>query len=109
MDDTFAAWELLYRSPVSSQDGGTLLRLKLLPMVILSRPYEFRLCFNFEGQSVPAASVRFARLGCTVHDNSGQYVGRGSGMSTFSRYVDGIRLPAGNASRIDFGHLYEAD
>jgi hypothetical protein len=109
LDDTFAAWELLYLNPVSRQQDGNILRLKLLPMVILSRPYEFRLCFNVEGQSAPSTSVRFARLGCTVHDNSGAYLGRGSGMSTFSRYVDGIRSPAGNASRIDFGHLYEAD
>jgi hypothetical protein len=110
LERTAFTWDLWYRVPLK-QDGPVAdsgLRAKIIPMAIPSRPYEFRLCFHVEGQSSPA-SIRFARLACTVHDNAGRFIGRGSGVSAYSTYSNGARTPPGNTRQVDFGHVYDGE
>lgn len=107
LNNTIKAWDLNYVNPVSSQgESFDLLRIKLMAISALS-PYEFRLCFNYEGQSVMATSIRLSRLGCSLHDNFGAFLGRIDGVSNYSTWRDGIRFPPDNAQRIDFGFHFE--
>jgi hypothetical protein len=107
-DVTTQAWQLYYRSPVhvTADGSGSIARIRFIPMLIQGRPYDFRLCFAVDGQSA-AASVRFARVGCTVHDNFGTFLGKTTGLASSTPFADGQR--AGAATDIDFGQLYEAD
>ena len=103
-DITFRAWELYYFNSVSLESDVA--RVRLIPNFIQNRPYEFRLCFAIEGQAA-AAGVRFGRNGCTVHDNFGNFLGKITGLASYTGFLDGVRQ--GDTTNIDFGQLFEAD
>ncbi len=103
-DITFRAWDLYYFNSVSLESD--IARVRLIPNFIQSRPYEFRLCFAVEGQPADAA-VRFARNGCTVHDNFGNFLRKITGLASYTSFVNGVRQ--GDTTNIDFGQLFEAD
>ena len=94
----------LKSTPVSLESDVA--RVRLIPNFIQNRPYEFRLCFAIEGQAA-AAGVRFGRNGCTVHDNFGNFLGKITGLASYTGFLDGVRQ--GDTTNIDFGQLFEAD
>ncbi len=111
-NQTLRAWDNYYANPVNGgafapDPAAGLRRVKLFVQPVLSRPFEFRLCFSFEGQALPSLSVRIGRLACSIHDNFGTFTGEVSALSFHTPYSGGVR--AGPTTRLDFGHLIEGE